>query len=53
VSFDGLVIVGAEPADADETVITCCAWGAGAYAAVPAWFASMTQVPAAPKVTVP
>jgi len=34
------------------TVIVCWAWGAGWYCALPAWLASMTQLPCWLKVTV-
>ena len=33
------------------TVMVCRAWGAGWYFALPAWLASMTQLPGWPKVT--
>jgi hypothetical protein len=34
------------------TVTGCCACGAGSYSLLPAWFASILQVPAATKLTV-
>ena len=33
-------------------MITCWAWGAAWYRALPAWFASITHRPGWPKVTV-
>ena len=32
-------------------VMVCRAWGAGWYLSLPAWLASMTQLPGWPKVT--
>jgi hypothetical protein len=51
-SVDGLVIGGAEVTDAAETIMICCACGAGTNAAAPARLASSTQVPTAQNMTV-
>src|SRR6516162_11958780 len=36
---------------AGATAMLCCTWGAGREWALPAWWASMTQVPAPVKVS--
>ena len=49
----GLVVDARTAAASAGGSMDCCTWGAGAYVALPAWFASTTQVPEALNMTTP